>query len=112
METISFPFLAGLESIEELETLRAGAFALAVYASPFARLLGCYKMTAGNEVVAFEARIEVPQYPVVDIRSEEPIAVSFDRYDVNAPEVLMLRDTFPLLPHRRSEEHTSELQSP
>lgn len=57
------------------------------------------------ETFLFETEVELPQYPLNDIRKNEPIAVAFDINDKQKPEVLALRDDFPQLPHTNITEY-------
>jgi Prokaryotic E2 family A/ThiF family/Prokaryotic homologs of the JAB domain len=100
MDAASIKYLTQLEHHPGSLSPRAAAFADAVARTPFAGLFDFFRGPAGQDVVAFVADIEVPQYPMVDIRREEPVAVQFDPEDIRTPEVLMLREDFPKLPHR------------
>jgi hypothetical protein len=53
----------------------------------------------GVEVVVFDVEVEVPQRPVNAIRKTERIAVAFRAEDKGYPEILALRQDFPLVPH-------------
>lgn len=62
--------------------------------------------------ISFIASIEIPQRPVVDIKSEEPISIVCKESDLFFPEVYAIRKDFPLgLPHTnmRESEHPVSL---
>jgi hypothetical protein len=52
-----------------------------------------------TEIIVFDTDVEVPQRPKHDIRRTERIAVAFNSEDKNFPEVLAMREDFPLVPH-------------
>ncbi len=68
---------------------------------PFARLLRCESPKSGVcEIVILEVEVELGQKKVHDIREHESVGVVFDPADQLAPEVLALRDDFPVVPHQ------------
>jgi hypothetical protein len=74
---------------------------------PAARLLGVKREPAtGAEAVLFEVRVELSQDRKFAILPNEKIAVSFSREDDILPEVISLREDFPVVPHlnQRHEE--------
>lgn len=66
---------------------------------PFFNLIGVKKTDNKDEVVIFEADIEVGQRTIHDVRSVERLAIVFTCSDDAFPEVLALRDNFPKVPH-------------
>jgi len=66
---------------------------------PFFSLLCVNRLENGDEVVTFEAEIEVGQRTKHDVRPLERIAIVFPFTDDAFPEVLALRDDFPKVPH-------------
>lgn len=68
---------------------------------PFARLLRCESPKSGVcEIVILQVEVELGQKKVHDIRQHESVGVVFDPEDKLAPEVLALRDDFPVTPHQ------------
>lgn len=65
---------------------------------PFARLVSLSK-TEDADIVTLEVDVELAQDCIHDIRPQERIAAEFPRDDSQAPEVLALRRSFPLVPH-------------
>ena len=57
------------------------------------------RKTATGEVVVFDVEVELGQLKVHDIRKTERISVEFSSGDTVLPDVLALRDDFPLVPH-------------
>jgi proteasome lid subunit RPN8/RPN11 len=71
---------------------------------PFVRLVECRRLggmagDGASEVVVFDAVVERPQATVHDIRREERVAAIFHPMDRTYPEALVLRPTFPRVPH-------------
>lgn len=66
---------------------------------PFFKLHCVNRLNNGDEVVIFEAEIEVGQRTVHDVRSVERLAIVFPYADNVFPDVLALRDNFPRVPH-------------
>ena len=53
-----------------------------------------------KEIVIFDVEVEVPQYPINEVKAVEPIAVEFYPREMRRlPEVLALREDFPVVPH-------------
>ncbi len=71
---------------------------LAASEIPFARLLSLSESN-GTGIVTLEVDVELAQDRVYDIRPRERISVEFCHDDAQAPEVLALRSSFPLVPH-------------
>jgi integrative and conjugative element protein (TIGR02256 family) len=70
---------------------------------PFVRLIRCERLKNTNlEAVVFDVEVEVGQRKQHDIREIEPIGVVFDPEDKLPPEVLALREDFPVTPHQNS----------
>jgi integrative and conjugative element protein (TIGR02256 family) len=69
---------------------------------PFTRLIRCERVAASKlEAVVLEVEVEVGQKTVHDIRRLEPIGIVFDPDDLCVPEVLALREDFPInVPHQ------------
>ena len=87
-------------AVAELNGRRARAVANAIGRFPFVRLVGCRSIPKlGAEAVIFEVEVERGQFVVHDIRSTEVVAVVFPIDDGAFPEVLALREDFPLVPH-------------
>lgn len=70
----------------------------------FAELVEC-RLSERCDTVVFEVDVPVPQLPVYAIEKKERIAVHFDLEDRAAPEVLAIREDFPLVPHRNIREY-------
>jgi len=66
---------------------------------PFFNLIGVNRTESKDEVVIFEAEIEVGQRTIHDVRPVERLAIVFTFRDDAFPEVLALRDNFPKVPH-------------
>jgi len=68
---------------------------------PFVRLVRCDRPKSGTaEAVIFQVEVELGQKTIHDIRRDEFIGVVFDPTDKLAPEVLALREDFPVVPHQ------------
>jgi hypothetical protein len=68
--------------------------------NPYVHIIECKKaLSSKNEIIVFDADIEVSQYPVYNICKVERIVVEFDCEDNNIPKVFALRDDFPAVPH-------------
>lgn len=90
---------------------RAVDFVNAVENSNYAFLVECRRKTSHSEIIVFDAKVQVGQKTVHDIRKYERLAVVFDKSDTSMPDVLALRESFPLVPHvnRRSKEFPRSL---
>ncbi|MGK7898125.1 MAG: Mov34/MPN/PAD-1 family protein [Xenococcus sp. (in: cyanobacteria)] len=66
--------------------------------SPYSRLIECRKEREEN-IVVFEVDVEIGQRIVHDIKRQERIAITFAQNDNTMPEVVVLRDNFPKVPH-------------
>jgi len=87
----------------KLRIAKARDFAHALRRLPFVRLTGCWRNESQRfEAVGFETEVEIPQYPLLDIRSRENLAVVFWEDGSALPETLALRPDFPLVPHLNS----------
>jgi Prokaryotic E2 family A/Prokaryotic homologs of the JAB domain len=53
----------------------------------------------GMEIIVLDVEVELPQHKAHDIRHLERIAVGLSQEDEGYPEVLALRENFPLVPH-------------
>ena len=70
------------------------------YRSPYLELVETRQENNHNkETIIINLGVERPQKPQIDIRKEELIAIVFHAEDKFAPEVLMLREDFPLTSH-------------
>ena len=90
-------------STRKLEILKAHKLAAFLQRPklPFVRLLECWRPNSGTaEAVVFEVEVELGQKKIRDIRQHEAIGVVFDPSDKIAPEVLALREDFPVTPHQ------------
>lgn len=68
---------------------------------PFVRFIRCEKISEfRNEAVIFEVDVELGQRKIHQIHEVEQIGVVFDPNDKTAPEVLALREDFPVTPHQ------------
>ena len=86
-------------SVNNLSISKAKDFAKAVETAPYARFIECRRTISRNEIIIFDADVQVGQETVHDIRPLERIAVEFDEADTMMPDVLALRRKFPLVPH-------------
>jgi proteasome lid subunit RPN8/RPN11 len=87
-------------AISKLATSRARDVAQAAIRLPYVRLLQCRTAdTPQIDYVIVELEIELPQYPVNDIRRFEVCAIAFPSGAGASPEVLALREDFPQVPH-------------
>jgi len=90
--------------LENITIPKAFEFLQAIFQSPFAKVIDILKDENSNEIVIADLEIQVPQFPVYDIKSKEVVAVSFFKDDKNMPKVNTLRHDFPSLPHQYLEE--------
>lgn len=68
---------------------------------PFAKLLTVFRQPdTGQEAVVFEVEVELGQKQLVPINRFEPIAAVFAPEDRAFPEVLALREDFPITSHQ------------
>ena len=86
-------------STDELKILKAREFAKAVQSATYAHFIQCKRADSDNEIIIFNAEVEIGQKTVHDIRYLERMAVKFDESDAAMPEVLALRCDFPSVPH-------------
>src|SRR5437870_11766427 len=87
-------------AISKLATSRARDLAEALASLAYVRLLEC--RTGGDppvDYVIVELEVELPQYPVNDIRKSEVCAIAFPSTPGSSPDVLALREDFPQVPH-------------
>ena len=66
--------------------------------SPYSRLIECRKEGEDN-IIVFEVDVETGQRVIHDIKRQERIAITFSSSDYAMPEVVVLRDNFPKVPH-------------
>jgi hypothetical protein len=67
----------------------------------FARMLRCERAQSGeSESIVFQVEVELGQKKFYDIRQHELIRAVFDPADRELPEVLALREDFPIAPHQ------------
>lgn len=85
----------------DLRILKAVEVAAIVTRLPYFKFIECRKITkpAEAEVVVFDADVEVGQQINYDILRSERIAAKFSVTDDLSPEVLALREDFPIVPH-------------
>ena len=84
----------------KLATSKARDLAQALPALPYVRLLEC--RTGGDPTVDYlivELEVELPQFPVNDIRKFETCAIAFPSAPDASPDILALREDFPQVPH-------------
>jgi integrative and conjugative element protein (TIGR02256 family) len=96
----------------QLELEKAQHLAAALQRLPFVQLVECRRNVSPlSETIVFETEVELPQHPVLDVRAKERVAVTFSSDASAVPEILALRDDFPLVPHlnRRSFEFPRSL---
>ena len=74
-------------------------FVNAVANSNYACLVECRRTTSDDEIIIFDAKVQVGQKTVHKIRKYEQLAVVFEKSDTMMPDVLALRRNFPLVPH-------------
>ncbi len=93
------PNSCGLPKIKELIRF------LEADISPYVSLVECQRSVDQlSETIVLEVEVELPQRKVHDIHRFERISVSFDKDDRTYPEVLALREDFPIVPHRNLRE--------
>jgi integrative and conjugative element protein (TIGR02256 family) len=89
-----------LDSGEELEVEKARQLSVALRRLPYVELLECRRTSSPlSETIVFETQVELPQHPAVDVHSRERIAVTFSSDSFALPEIVALRDDFPLVAH-------------
>ncbi len=74
-------------------------FVNAVANSNYACLVECRRTTSDDEIIIFDAKVQIGQKTVHKIRKYERLAVVFEKSDTMMPDVLALRRNFPLVPH-------------
>jgi len=57
------------------------------------------KNNHSKETIVIVLNVERPQKVKIDIKRKETIAISFSIDDIFPPQVLMLREDFPVTPH-------------
>ncbi len=100
--TVNFlPAPGEIVKFDDLRIPKAIEVAAAVTKLPYFNLIDCRRIAGPTEaeVVVFDADIEVGQQTTYDILRSERIAVKFSVIDDAAPEVLALREDFPVVPH-------------
>ena len=84
----------------ELQFPQARETTAAVQSAVYASLVECRRNGWGEEIVVFDAEVELAQRRVCDIRRVERIALVFGVSDeIRLPEILALRSDFPKVPH-------------
>ena len=86
-------------SVDELQLRDAKEIARAVMQAVYTELIGCCRTDAGEEVVIFDAEVELGQRRVHDIRPTERISVVCDGDETSIPDILAIRSDFPQVPH-------------
>ncbi|MGK7958841.1 MAG: ThiF family adenylyltransferase [Crocosphaera sp.] len=66
--------------------------------SQYSRFIECRK-SENQEIVVLDVDVELVQRRVNDIRHVERVAITFYDNDLLMPEILVLRDDFPAVPH-------------
>lgn len=94
-----FPCAGDAITTDDLKLPKAIDFASCAQVAEFVRLLECRSIKDVAEVVVVEVDIELGQKVINDIRESERIGVYFFIGDIHLPEVLALRQDFPLVPH-------------
>jgi hypothetical protein len=82
-----------MRSAKAIDTLHA------VELSPFSRNIEQRRSEQDQDILIIEVDVQIPQYPVVDIRQKERVELIFSLDDNTIPRVLMLREDFPKTPH-------------
>ena len=86
-------------SASNLTVPKAKDFANAVENSDYVSLVECRRKASDKEIIVFDAKVQVGQKTVHNLKKYERIAVVFEKSDTIMPDVLALRKTFPLVPH-------------
>jgi len=71
----------------------------AIVQGPYTHLIQCQRTDLGEEVVIFDAEIELSQRRIHDIKRYERIAILCNESETVVPEILALRSDFPQVPH-------------
>ncbi len=85
-------------SKDELKLKKSIDLITAIDRNPYVKLCEV-RRDQNDEIVIIDMDIEVGQYPVYDIHHKERIAIKIWESDDRHPEVLALREDFPLVPH-------------
>ena len=84
----------------QLEIDKARQLSIALQRLPFVNLVDCRSTAVPrSETIVFDTEVELPQYPTLDVRASERLAVTFFADASSLPEILALRGDFPLVPH-------------
>jgi hypothetical protein len=87
-------------SYSELQFPKARETTAAVQHAIYTSLVECRRNDSGEEIVVFDAEVELAQRRVCDIRRVERVALVFrDGGETRLPDVLALRSDFPKVPH-------------
>jgi len=87
-------------SPRDLRIERARSFVVALAMLNYVALVECRRNRDTNEeIVIFDAEVELGQECKNDIRPVERLAVHFDPSDKSLPKVFALREDFPQVPH-------------
>jgi len=85
---------------DELRSEKARSFAIALTLLNYVELLECrHDKGSGQDIVVFEAEVELGQENKHDIRKKEVLSVHFDPSDRKLPRIFALRGDFPQVPH-------------
>jgi integrative and conjugative element protein (TIGR02256 family) len=88
-----------LVSPDKLSIQKAFECAFAAQKMPFVSFVECRILENGDEIIILDLEIELAQKRIADIRSIERVCIQFDKNDNITPEVLSLREDFPIVPH-------------
>jgi len=102
----SFPFKSQVVSVTSLKIPKAKELAaiLSARVLPFVELEECRLLEepalfVGYEVIVLNVEVELGQVQINQINKYEKIAIAFDPNDAKSPEVLALREDFPVVTH-------------
>lgn len=82
---------------DQLRLLRAKAIYRAACVHDYAEVMRCQRNHDNDEIVTIKlSRLQIPEYPIYDIHTEEIVAVICRKKDESWPEVYATRKDFPL----------------
>jgi len=100
-------------AVNKLASAKARDLAEAVSDLPYVKLVECRTGTSPEaDYLIVDLEVELPQYPVVDIRKHELCAIVFPTDSTTTfIDVLALREDFPQVPHLnlREQEYPKSL---
>jgi len=104
VEYVSVPDSSEIK-VSEIAISRARETLEAIKELNHIEFIRCCKASDGSEFIVFKTKVQLPQFTLHGILSEEVIAVGFDPLDEKVPEVFALRRDFPSnLPHTNLRE--------